>query len=117
MACWPVYVTGSLALALLIFDMIVQQWNDLLMHALGGVILTLVLWGLCFINTGLSAAVLIVPSFAALVFIITIWITGQSLKRRGCCMNCQTQPERPPSPISSSTEKCEDNTLKATPVL
>ena len=119
MACWPAYITGSITLALLIFDLVVKEWNDLLPHAIGGVVITAILWGLCLISTTLSAAVLIVPSFALLIFLITIWITGQSLKRRGCCMKCE--PEAAPAPTCGAPikptpkveKKCFDNTLKA----
>ena len=74
MACWPAYLVGSLSLAILIFDMIVKDWNNLLVHAIGGVLVTVLFWALCLINTALSAAVLVVPLFAALVFFVTLYI-------------------------------------------
>lgn len=122
MGCWPAYFVGSITLAILIFDMVEKSWNDLFPHALGGILLTALFWGICLISTTLSASLLIVPSFAALIFILTIWITGESLKRRGCCMSCQPQqPSNGPScgaPKLKAEPKCEDNTiLKATQLM
>jgi hypothetical protein len=119
MACWPGYLVGSLSLSILIFDLIVKDWSSLLPHAIGGVITTVVIWGLCFISTALASAVLVVPLFAALVFFITLYITRQSLIKRGCCMKCQPDPEPTPSCGSppKPSVKCYDNTLKATPVM
>ncbi len=115
MGCWPAYLVGSITLGILIFDMVEQSWNDLFPHALGGIILTALFWGMCLISTTLSASLLIVPSFAALIFILTIWITGESLKKRGCCMTCG--PPYIPS-VPKAEPKCEDNTtLKATQLM
>lgn len=121
MACWPAYLVGSISIAIIIFDMIVKDWSSLLPHALGGVLVTVLFWALCLISTALSAAVLVVPLFAALVFFITLYITRESLKKRGCCMKCQPEPEAAPSCSSPSlpkpSVKCYDNTLKATPLI
>ena len=119
MVCWPAYLVGSLTLAILIFDMIMKDWINLLPHSIGGILITLLFWALCLISTTLSAAVLIVPLFAALIFFITLYLTRESLKKRGCCIKCQPEPE-PVSPCSTPKPipnvKCYDNTLKATPL-
>jgi hypothetical protein len=55
-----------------------------------------------------------------LVFGLGIWVTGQSLKRQGCCVKCGTSdtpgtpvtPETPDSPGTPGTVKKEDEMCK-----
>ena len=117
MACWPAYIVGVFTIALLIFDMVVKSWIDLPYHALGGVILTAIFWGLCFISPVLSSAVLVVPGFAFLVFFIGVLVTLSSLKRKGCCVTCPLDQNIgcAPKPLE---KKCVDPTaLSATPII
>ena len=116
--CWPAYVVGAISISIIIFDIVIKNWKDLLPHTLGGLFVTILFWALCFIHTSLAGAVLIVPLFAFFIFFFTLWFTRQSLLKRGCCVKCQPEPE--PSPSCEPPKpavKCYDNTLKATPIV
>jgi hypothetical protein len=116
--CWPAYIVGAISISIVIFDIIVKDWSNLLPHSIGGVLVTILFWALCLIHTSLSAAVLIVPLFAFIIFFFTLWLTRESMKKRGCCIKCQPEPE-PASPCEAPkpVAKCYDNTLKATPLM
>lgn len=109
MACWPANIVAAFFVALLIFDAIIGDYDELIPHSLYGILATLVFWGLCFlIGEKISGAVLVVPSVVVLIFVFSIWFIGQSMKNRGYCMSrgkadkCvspnQTKPTPPPKP-------------------
>ena len=88
MACWPANIVGAFFVALLIFDAIIGDYNELIPHSLYGIVATFVFWALCFlIGEQISGAVLVVPSIVVLIFIFSIWFIGQSMKNRGYCMS------------------------------
>ena len=140
--CWPANVVGAFFIAVLIFDMIQKNYGDLPYHALSGVVVTFLFWLVCtFVSVSVSGALLIVPAVFISVFIFTVWFMNESLKQRGCCMNCDGNKGRlvkrdvPLNAVVSgkstgtgtrtgsltltgsakSTETCE-STLTATPV-
>ena len=87
--CWPANVVGAFFIAVLIFDMIQKNYGDLPYHALAGVVLTFLFWLVCsFVSVTVSGALLIVPAVFLSVFLFTVWFMNESLKQRGCCMNC-----------------------------
>lgn len=118
MACWPAYIVGSFTIALLIFDLVVKSWIDLPYHALGGILLTVLFWGLCLISPTLSAAVLVVPGFAFIVFFIGVLVTIKSIKNKGCCLNCPSASGKSECAKPAPVKKCVDPTaLSATPLI
>ena len=87
--CWPANTVGAFFIAVLIFDMIQKNYGDLPYHALAGVVVTFLFWLVCsFVSVSVSGALLIVPAVFLTVFIFTVWFMNESLKQRGCCMNC-----------------------------
>ena len=87
--CWPANVVGAFFIAVLIFDMVEKKYGDLPYHAIAGVVLTFLFWLICsFVSVSVSAFILIVPAIFICVFLFTIWFMNESLKQRGCCMNC-----------------------------
>lgn len=99
MSCWPTYLVGFLSIGLLIFDLVKEQWSDLPLHAGIGIIGTGIFYILClFLGSSITGALLIVPFIAILFFALGIWMTGQSLQKKGCCVKCteqDTQCEKP----------------------
>jgi hypothetical protein len=82
-------VVGAFFVALLIFDMAQKNYGDLPYHAISGVILTGLFWLICsLVSVSVSAAILVVPAIFICTFLFTIWFTGESMKQRGCCINC-----------------------------
>ncbi len=115
MTCFSSYIVGGFAIALLIVDMIQHEWNLLWMHALGGTALTGIFWLLCkLLGDSISLAILVIPTLFFLVFGFGIWVTGQSLKRQGCCIKCGSSSTDPGSsstdPGSSSTDPGSSST-------
>ena len=89
MACISSYIVGACTLALLIYDMIEHEWSFLLTHGVIGILLTGLFWGLCFlVGDGIALAILVIPSLVFLAFSLGIVMTGESLKRQGCCVDC-----------------------------
>jgi len=87
--CWPANTVGAFFIAVLIFDMIQKNYGDLPYHALAGVVVTFLFWLVCsFVSVSVSGALLIVPAVFLSVFLFTVWFMNESLKQRGCCMNC-----------------------------
>jgi len=87
--CWPANVVGAFFIAVLIFDMIQKNYGDLPYHALAGVVVTFLFWLVCsLVSVSVSGALLIVPAVFLTVFLFTVWFMNESLKQRGCCMNC-----------------------------
>jgi len=107
MACWPANIVGSFFIALLVFDSIVGDYEDLLPHSVVGVITTLVFWLICFVlGEQVSGAVLVVPSVFATIFLFSLWFFGQSMKNRGYCISSGrrdtcTPPGSAPAPMKS----------------
>ncbi len=97
--CWPANTVGAFFLALLVFDVSQKNYKDVPYHALIGVFLTAIFWLVCILlGTSVAAAVLLVPSVFAAIFLFTIWFTNESVKNRGCCMKCN-----PPSKQNKCT--------------
>ena len=103
MACWPANIVGAFFVALLIFDTMTGDYDDLLPHSAAGIVFTFIFWLVCYgLGESVSAAVLVVPSVVLIVFVFTIWFVGQSMKHRGYCMSkgqgYQCLPPAPPKP-------------------
>lgn len=99
MACWPATVAGSFSLVLLLFDLYYDKWNDLPQHGLFGIVFTGIFVFVCsFVNESVSGALLVVPALLFIVFAISIWVVGTSIRNRGCCLNCSPEPSPSPSP-------------------
>lgn len=82
-------MVGAFFIAVLVFDMIQKNYGDLPYHALSGVVMTFLFWLVCtFVSVSVSGALLIVPAVFMSVFLFTVWFMDESLKQRGCCMNC-----------------------------
>jgi len=87
--CWPANTVGAFFIAVIIFDMIQKNYSDLPYHAMAGVVMTFLFWLVCsFVSVSVSGALLIVPAVFLTVFLFTVWFMNESLKQRGCCMNC-----------------------------
>lgn len=116
MACWPATIVGAFFIVLILFDIYISNYNDLPMHGVTGVLLTLVFWVICStLGQGISAGILVVPATFAIVFILGIWFAKKSLQNRGCCVscagaetNCVCPPEKKEIPIKCEPEpKCK----------
>lgn len=89
MSCWPSTVVGAFFLALLLFDMVTNDWKDLPFHAAIGVVITGVITLICmFVSEMIAGVILVVPVFFLVTFFIALWFSGESLKHRGCCVTC-----------------------------
>ena len=87
--CWPANVVGAFFIAVIVFDMVQKNYGDLPYHALVGVVLTFLFWLICsLVSVSVSGAILIVPAVFITVFLFTVWFMNESLKQRGCCMDC-----------------------------
>jgi hypothetical protein len=107
MACWPATVAGAFSFALLFLDLYMDNWDDLPNHALYGVVFTGIFLVLCnFVSESVSGAVLVVPALLLVVFGITVWFVGASIRKRGCCLNCSPQPEPNPCPGPAPSPIC-----------
>jgi hypothetical protein len=99
MPCWPASVAGAFSISLLLLDIYVDNWDDLPTHGLFGIVFTGIFLGLCsLVNESVSGAVLVVPAVLLVVFGLTIWFVGTSLRNRGCCLQCSQQPSPDPAP-------------------
>lgn len=116
MSCWPATIVGALSLGLIIFDLIKEQWNDLLYHGGIGVGLTGFFWLICvFLGEQISFGIFIIPAIVFLVFIIASWLFTYNLKEQGCCVKCLKIPKEEPKvePKVESPSICPP-VLKAT---
>ena len=87
--CWPANTIGAFFVALLILDMFQKNYTDLPYHALYGGVITFLFWVLCsFIGESVTGGILVIPAVFLSIFLFTIWFTNESMKKRGCCMNC-----------------------------
>lgn len=74
MACWPANLVGAFFLALVIFDMVYQKWDDIVSHILLGLVFTGLFWGICAgISESVSGGILAVPVVFLIVFLGTAW--------------------------------------------
>ena len=120
MVCVSSFIVGIFSIGLLIYDLVEKEYDFLALHALGGAFFTLVFWFLCsFIGESLSLAVLVIPALFFLAFAFGIWMTRESLRKRGCCVKCVKNDTSASDDTSSSSEvkkeeECEfDGKLKA----
>jgi hypothetical protein len=120
MACWPAYTVGAFFLALILFDMGSNQWSDLPMHGLVGVGFTLLFWLLCsVIGPSVTGGILVVPAVVLVIFMASVYITGQSLQNRGYCAShgcSQIILEKKVPPTTTQNPNCPLPALKATPL-
>jgi hypothetical protein len=87
--CWPANTVGAFFIALLAFDIAQKNYKDLPLHSLYGVILTFLFWAMCYlVGDTVSGGILVIPLVFLIVFLFSIWFVIQSIKNRGCCMNC-----------------------------
>lgn len=87
--CWPANTVGAFFIALLTFDIFQKNYKDLPLHALYGVVVTFLFWILCYIvGDTVSGGILVIPLVFLIVFLFSIWFIIESIKNRGCCMNC-----------------------------
>ena len=87
--CWPANTVGAFFIALLAFDMVQKNYKDLPLHALYGIVLTFLFWALCYlVGDTVSGGILVIPLVFLIVFLFSIWFILESIKNRGCCMNC-----------------------------
>lgn len=129
--CWPANTVGAFFIAVLLVDMVQKNYSDLPYHAALGVVMTFLFWLMCsLVSVSLSGALLIIPAVFLTVFLFTVWFMNESLKQRGCCMDCNGKGScvsksksnckginfvKRDKPLNDSTEKCTTN-LTATPV-
>ena len=87
--CWPANTVGAFFIALLAFDIFQKNYKDLPLHALYGVVVTFLFWVLCYlVGDTVSGGILVIPLVFLIVFLFSIWFIIESIKNRGCCMNC-----------------------------
>jgi len=87
--CWPANTVGAFFIALLAFDISQKNYKDLPLHALYGVVVTFLFWALCYlVGDTVSGGILVIPLVFLIVFLFSIWFILESIKNRGCCMNC-----------------------------
>lgn len=112
-------MVGAFFIAVLVFDMFQKNYGDLPYHALSGIVLTFLFWLVCsFVSVSVSGAILIVPAVFICVFLFTVWFMNESLKQRGCCMNCNdkcktrgklVKRDRPLTASNASTSSTASN--------
>jgi hypothetical protein len=129
MSCWTANIVGAFFLSLVIYDLVKKEYEDLPYHGGIGILLTLLYWGLC--NLGgdaLSGSALVIPALFIGVFLFTVWFTGESMKKRGCCIRCIGQECKEPKSCkailvkknnisSEPKQECIDFNLNAKPVI
>jgi len=105
--CWPANIVGAFFIALIIFDIIQKNYSDLPYHGIVGILLSGLLWGLCLlVGPNISMATLVVPLVFLGIFLFSVWFMNESMKARGCCMNCDKsdqackKPDGVPKPES-----------------
>lgn len=87
--CWPANTVGAFFIALLAFDIFQKNYKDLPLHALYGVVVTFLFWAMCYlVGDTVSGGILVIPLVFLIVFLFSIWFIIESIKNRGCCMNC-----------------------------
>jgi hypothetical protein len=122
MICWPSYLVGAFTISLIIFDLIQNDWSSLPYHSLIGILLTLFLFGLCWlVGPNITGAVLVVPALAIGIFALGVLFTGYTLRKKGCCVKCGEEPV-PAEPQESCAAPVPEepscpNELKATRIV
>lgn len=87
---WPSYIVGAFFMAVLFFDIITNEWRDLPYHAIIGLIITGFYALLCLVlSDTVAGAALLIPAAALIGFMIALWMTGENIKRRQCCLHCK----------------------------
>lgn len=77
-------------MAVILFDIITNEWRDLPYHAVIGLVLTGFYALLCLLlSDTVAGAALLIPAAALIGFMIALWMTGENIKRRGCCLHCR----------------------------
>ena len=100
--CWPANTVGAFFIALLAFDIFQKNYKDLPLHALYGVVVTFLFWVMCYlVGDTVSGGILVIPLVFLIVFLFSIWFIIESIKNRGCCMNC----------TGESDDKCKKGRL------
>lgn len=70
-------------------DIVRKEYKNLPFHGILGVCVTGILWLLCeLIGVSVTAGILVIPAFFALIFFFTVWFMNESFKKQGCCMTC-----------------------------
>jgi len=73
-------------------DVVRKEYTNLPLHAIIGICVTGILWLLCeLIGQPITFAVLVIPAIFAGIFLFTVWFMNESMKKRGCCMTCDTK--------------------------
>ena len=124
---WPANLVGAFFLALFVFDITQKNYDQILGHAIIGVLLTGIFTVLSIMmGDNLTGPLLLIPTTFAAVFLITIWFMNESIKKRGCCMKCSDSPApqkkckstSPVAPPAPAPKKCKSSTvLTATPIV
>jgi hypothetical protein len=87
--CWPAGAAGAFFLGIIIIDIVRKDYTNLPFHGILGVCVTGILWLLCqLIGVSVTAGILVIPAFFALIFFFSVWFINESMKKRGCCMTC-----------------------------
>lgn len=106
MGCWPSNLIGIFFVFILIVDISTGDLDSLPLHGLLGIMGALLFWGLCFIlGETISGGILVVPSLFLLCFLGTMWMVGETFKKRHCCMSCLDPVDKckePPPPSCNS---------------
>lgn len=109
MGCWPSNLVGIFFIFILIVDLSTGDIDSVPVHGLLGIIGTLLFWGLCnLVGETISGGILVVPSLFLLCFLATMWLVGETFKKRKCCMSCldplpeTCTPPPPPEPTCKS---------------
>jgi hypothetical protein len=98
-------------------DIVRKEYKDLPFHGILGVCVTGVLWILCqLIGVSITAGILVIPAFFALIFFFTVWFMNESFKKQGCCMTCGSDAattatdDKPPKGMPRLVKKKNDAT-------
>ena len=102
-------------------DIIQKEYKNLPFHGILGVCVTGILWLLCeLIGVSVTAGILVIPAFFALIFFFTVWFMNESFKKQGCCMTCGSDAnpdatttatdDKPPKGIPRLVKKKNDAT-------
>jgi hypothetical protein len=108
---WPAYIVGAFFMALIIYDIVTNDWIDVPFHAVLGLVLTGIYMLISmFISDTIAGAALLIPAVALIGFMVAAWMSGESLKSRGCCVRCDgvdgnSDMEESEETITSPTSK------------
>jgi hypothetical protein len=103
---WPSYIVGAFFMAVILFDIITNEWRDLPYHAVVGLVLTGFYALLCLLlSDTVAGAALLIPAAALIGFMIALWMTGENMKRRGCCLHCREDDENAASTTAAAAAK------------